>query len=468
MSIDDKIKTWIDLPAETPNLEFKAAKRRFNKRNLCRYCVALANEGGGKLVLGITDEPPRQIVGTTAFRSIQKTVRQVREKVHMHVSCSEHTIDGARLLIFEIPPRPTGTAYQYEGCYLMRSGSSLTTMTEDRLRAIFDEGKPNWLLQFAKTDCADADVIDLLDTQTFFDLMNMSYPSSRDGVLARLEAMRFIHRDGFHWAITNLGAISFAKALADFELISTKTPRVVVYDGVGKLQTRRDVTGNAGYATGFKGLVDYVMALLPSNEVIEGAIRKSVPMIPPTIVRELVANALVHQDFGLIGTRVIIEIYANRLEVHSPGAPIVPVDRFIDGSRSRNSDLTDLMRRLGICEELGSGIDKVIEQAEIFQLPAPEFRGDDNSTRVIVAGPQPLGRMGKEDRVRACYQHCALKYVFSERMTNGTLRDRFRLSSAKSETATRIIKDTVDAGMVRLEDPESTSRRYTKYVPYWA
>jgi ATP-dependent DNA helicase RecG len=243
---------------------------------------------------------------------------------------------------------------------------------------------------------------------------------------------------------------------------------VIVYDGTSKLKTKLDTPGTKGYAMGFQGLVDFIVSHVPSNEVIEQAIRKSVTMFPEIAVRELVANALIHQEFTETGTSVMIEIYDDRMEISNPGASFIPPDRFIDEYQSRNERLADLMRRLGICEEKGSGVDKVVHSAEIYQLPAPDFRVTDRRTSVILFAHKDFEDMDRNDRVRACYQHCCLKYVMNQKMTNQSLRERFHLPEKKSEAVSRTIRDAVEAGKIKVADPEQTSLRYRKYVPFWA
>jgi ATP-dependent DNA helicase RecG len=129
---------------------------------------------------------------------------------------------------------------------------------------------------------------------------------------------------------------------------------------------------------------------------------------------------------------------------------------------------TTLMRRAGICEEKGSGIDKVVSSAEIYQLSAPDFRVGDRRTTVVLFGHKLFQDMDRGDRIRACYQHCCLRYVMNERMSNQTLRERFKLTEDRSETVSRIIRDTTEAGLVKLDNPEIASRRYARYIPFWA
>src|SRR5207253_1493098 len=133
-------------------------------------------------------------------------------------------------------------------------------------------------------------------------------------------------------------------------------------------------------------------------------------------------------------------------EISNPGIPQIPTDRFIDGCQSRNERFAMTMRKLKICEEKGSGIDRVIQAAEFFQLPAPDFRTGYQSTTTIIFGPKDFEDMGRDDRVRACYQHCVLRYVTSQQMTNQSLRERFNLPESKSAIVSQIIAATADSG----------------------
>lgn len=459
---------WLSLPRELHHLEFKEAKKQFDQTKLFEYCVGIANEGGGKLVMGVSNAPPRRVVGTRAFENPQKIEGQILGKLGFRVDVEEVAHADGRILIFHIPSRPRGSAYHLDGTYLMRSGEQLLPMTEDRLRAIFDEGKPAWLTRTARDGCEASDVIELLDTQSYFELMQLGYPSTRENVLERLEKESLIVPTDGRWAISNLGAMLFAKRLADFGELARRAARVVVYDGVSKVRTRRDLPGTKGYAVGFENLVAFIESQTQANEVIEQALRREARMFPAIAIRELVANALIHQDFSVTGAQVMVEVYGDRIEISNPGGPAVETERFIDEYRSRNEEIADLMRRARICEEKGSGIDKVIEAAEFYQLPAPEFRADSVRTTAILFGPQSFDVMSRDDRVRACYQHSALKFVLRQRATNQTLRTRFGLPDERAETVSRILRDTMDAGLIKLEDSSGRSKKYAKYLPFWA
>jgi len=209
------------------------------------------------------------------------------------------------------------------------------------------------------------------------------------------------------------------------------------------------------------------MDSMPQNEVLENALRTTAPLFPERPLRELVANALIHQDLEVSGTSPIIEIYQNRIEISNPGLPVVPVERFIDGHRSRNERLTWVMRQLKICEERSSGIDRVVSAAEMYQLPAPEFIAEFESTKAIVHGHRSFEAMTQDDKTRACYQHAVLKYVMREPMTNDTLRERFG-SGPDTSAVSRIIKATVDSGMIIPDPAVGKSRKFARYLPYFA
>lgn len=464
----EQIDLWRASPSENQNLEFKEAKTQFDNKRLSKYCVALANEGGGRILLGVADKPPRPVVGTAAFNNLVEMAEKLFHALGFRVDIEEVLHPSGRVLVFHIPSRPRGTAYHLDGAYLMRSGEELVPMSEDQLRRIFAEGEPSWMEEPSVRGLDAQRVVDLLDTQTYFELLKRPYPTDRAGVMDRLVQDRLVDAQGGNYTIRRLGAILLAKRLDDFPDIARKAPRVVVYSSISKLETKLDQVVIKGYAVGFQGLVKFVMDQLPQNEVIEDALRKEVKLVPEITIRELIANALIHQDFSLTGSSILVEVYSNRIEISNPGEPVVPVERFIDGYQSRNERLADFMRRMGICEEKSSGIDKVVHAAEVFQLPAPDFRVLHHRTVVTLFGPKDFDDMDRDDRVRACYQHCVLKWVMSERMTNQSLRARFHLSEAKSAIVSQIIAQAIEAKIIKLDEKVGASRKYARYLPFWA
>jgi len=463
-----QLELWMQTESENQRLEFKEAKKQFSFDKLKEYCVALANEGGGHLVLGVTDRRPRRVVGTSAFPNVTEKAEQLFRALGFRVDIEELDHRDGRVVVFRIPARPRGTAYELEGRYLMRSGGALVPMSEDRLREIFAEGTPDWLELQCGTGVTREEITQLLDIDAYFALLRMPRPSGTSETLNQLGRDRLIDQDAGLYTIRRMGALLFARDLRDFPDCAGKAARVVVYSSTSKLNTKLDREFTTGYASGFEQLVAFIMEQLPQNEVIRGALRQHVPLVPDAVIRELVANALIHQDLSVRGMNVMIDIHPDRVEISNPGKPLMPVERFIDGYQSRNERLGDLMRRFGICEERSSGIDRVVSTVEAYQLPAPLFHETLNRTEVVVMGPRPFTEMSREDRIRACFQHCALQWVLRQSMTNQTLRDRFGLSEGQSGLTSQIISQTMEAKLVKLDQSVGSSKKYRRYIPFWA
>ena len=274
--------------------------------------------------------------------------------------------------------------------------------------------------------------------------------------------------DNAKYAITNLGAILFAKDLSKFNNLKRKAIRVIQYKDNTKFQTTKEIVGNKGYAVGFEGLIEYINNMLPSNEVIKQAFRENKTMYPELSIREVVANAIIHQDFFATGSSVMIEIFSNRFEVTNPGTPLVDTERFLDSPpKSRNEAIASFMRRIGICEERGSGVDKIVIQTELYQLPAPIFETNGDHTVAILFAHKELKDMDKADKIRACYLHASLRYIQHDYMTNTSLRERFNIDVKNRSMVSKIINDAIEANKIAIYD-ENVGTKARTYIPSWA
>jgi ATP-dependent DNA helicase RecG len=299
--------------------------------------------------------------------------------------------------------------------------------------------------------------------------MGLSPPSNMTSVLDKFQEEKFIKKSGNHFNILNLGATLFAKNLDSFEALSRKSVRIITYKGASRLKTIKEKSITRGYATGMQEVIDYINDQLPRNEEIGRVFRKEVKMFPELAIRELVVNAIMHQDFHIKGAGPMVEIFDERIEFTNPGTPLIDTLRFIDSSpESRNEILAKMMRRMNLCEERGSGIDKTIASIEVYQLPAPNFIKGEHFLRAVLYAHKELKLMDKNDKIRACFQHCALKYVSGEFMTNKSLRERFNVSETNYPAVSRIIAETIEAGLIKDYDTASKSKKYAKYVPFWA
>jgi ATP-dependent DNA helicase RecG len=468
------------LPTETEWVEFK--QNNDEPDAIGEYISALANTAAllgkmhGYLVWGL-DNTTHKIVGTR-FNPIAVRVgneeleswllRSLSPKINFRFHPFQ--VEGNAVVLLEISPAFRHPV-QFKGNEFIRIGSY-----KKRLKDFPEKERALWRVfdqipfekEIAMAKITSETVLKLLDYSAYFSLLALPLPEGKNGILSALAAddMIVARMNGL-WDITNMGAVLFAKSLSDFQTIKRKAVRVILYKEESRVVTVREQEGIRGYAAGFSGLIAFIIGLLPSNEVIGQALRKQLPMFPQLAIRELVANAIIHQDFRLTGTGPIVEIFNNRMEITNPGLPLIQTERFLDSPpRSRNEALASFMRRIGICEERGSGVDKVVFETELYQLPAPLFETTGEHTRALLFSHRELKDMEREDRIRACYLHACLRYVQRDQMTNSTLRERFGIDEKNSATASRLIKEALDAKVIVPYDIHA-SRKYMKYLPWW-
>jgi predicted HTH transcriptional regulator len=466
----------VGLPSETEWIEFKSSY--FDPEKIGEKISGLANsaclfdKSFAYLVFGVNDDD-HAVIGTTFDFKKEKIgnedaenwiIQRLNPKIDFRIY--DFIYEDKKIILFEIPAaidRPVAfTNKEY-----IRIGSINRELKEfpDKERKIWNNFKnKNFEKEIAKQNVSDDEVLDLLEYSKYFSLTQQSLPSDKAGFLERMIQDKLISKKTENtFDITNLGAILFAKNIKEFDTVKRKSVRVIIYKNKDRIQIIKEQDGVFGYAAGFEGLVEYINDKLPSNEEIKKALRVEKKMYPEVAIRELVANALIHQDFKEKGAGPMIEIFSDRIEITNPGKPLISTDRFIDHPpQSRNEDLAAFMRRVKICEEGGTGIDRVISLIELFQLPAPKFESLENFTRVTVYSYKKLSEMSREDKIRACYQHCVLKYLSGEKMTNSSLRERLSIGEKNYPAASKIIRDTQDERLIK------ESNRAKEYVPIWA
>ena len=478
------IRSLCSLPSETEWVEFKT--NNWKPDDIGERISALANsivlhgKERGYIVWGVEDGIHR-VVGAKFDIAREKVGNEDLEMwfsrmLQPRLDLRFHTIslpEGIVVLLEITPCRHTPVRWKdYE---YIRVGSYTKKLRDfpEKERRLWEILSTRPKLPFEKEialrDVSDEKVLKLLDYDSYLRLMKHSLPPTRQGTLDLLASEKLILANGAGYDITNLGAILFARNLSDFETLKRKAARVIDYATHSRAGGGREYIENAGYASGFERLVDYIHQRPPNNEYIAQALRIETEMYPRIAIRELAANALIHQDFETGGDSPLIEVFPDRIEISNAGVPLVDPMRFInEPPQSRNETLADLMRRLGICEERGSGIDKVITAVELFQLPPPEFLSMQNHTRVCLYAHRPFQKMTSKERVRACYQHVCLMYADNQSATNTSLRKRFSLRDDEYQVASKIISSAAKENLVKSYDPENRSPRYARYVPSWA
>ena len=476
------LKEFLALPEETEWLEFK--ENNDKPQEIGEYISALSNSAAlvGKafayLVWGVKDNT-REIVGTFFKPKTAKTgneeleswlLRLMSPRIDFHFH--EFDTDQGHIVILEIS-RALKHPVQFQGHEYIRVGTYKKPLKEfpEKERAlwrIFDTTPFEAMI--AKENQTSDDVLRLLNYPDYFDLLKIPLPDNKKGILSKLEDEHLIILNpSGTWDITNAGVILFARKLDEFSSLKRKALRVILYKGKSRVETQKEQVGVKGYASGFEGLIEFIKNLLPSNEIIEKALRKEVPMYPELAIRELVANAIIHQDFLIHGAGPMVEIFTDRIEITNPGAPIVKTERFLDSPpRSRNEGIASFMRRIGYCEERGSGIDKVVSLTEHYQLPAPLFEVINDNTRAVLFAYRPYSEMDRKERVLATYLHACLRYVQRDYLTNSSLRERFGIEKENSAMVSRVIRDALEDGAIKPVDPESDSKKMARYWPIWA
>lgn len=466
--------------SETEWLEFKHDNEDPDMIGECASACAnsamLLGRDHAYVVFGIEDGT-RKLVGTSVRLGTKKKggegfvnwlTRQLSPRLMMDFVDFQH--EGGNFAILAIEPtydRPVS----FSGIEWIRVGEH-----RKKLKDLPEHEKALWIAtsrhKFESAVALSHQHIDkvpeLLETDCYYQLSGEEKPRDPLEVMKRFVDRGFIVDDmegGFN--ITNLGAILFAKNIRDFPSIMGKSVRVIKYAGYDKRAAEHEQEGVKGYAAGFSGLLDFIKRHLPNRESYPNGVRRQIPLYSEIAIREIVANALIHQDFLITGVSPVVEIYEDRIEVNNPGHSLIEVDRIIDERRSRNEKLARSMRELNLCEERGGGIDKAIIDIEEKFLPAPEFIGSKHSMRVVMFGPKKFTELSKAEKMWSCFCHCVVRWIRHDYMSNSSLRERFSLDAGEYQAVSGVIADTRRAGKI-VPAEENQSNKYAKYVPWWS
>ena len=481
MCFERLIHELISLPSETPLVEFK--HNNYHPEMIGKNISALANSAtlydktNAYMLWGI-DDVTHEIIGTdydlqTLKKSNQEIGNWLRSLLSPNAEFDFHlvNVDDKNVGIFTIhkavgqPVKFQKNAYIRIGSYTrdLKDYPSTEAQLWDKLRNIrFEE-------QYARQDLELGEALSLLSYVPYFELQEKPIPQDFNKIAHyMLEDEILCQQDNGLYAISNLGAILFAKNLNNFQRIFRKALRVVQYSGNNREKILKENTSIKGYADSFREIMEYVGALLPSAEPIEGALRNKLLVYPAIAIREAIANALIHQDFFVTGAGPVVEIFSNRIEITNPGKPLIDIQRIVDNPpKSRNERLANLMRRLRMCEELGTGWDRIVLYCEAYQLPAPRINVYEDSTKIVFFSEKSFSDLAQEDKLWSCYLHACIKYIQEEYLTNTSLRERFGLKASSSGSISRLIKNAVEKKLIKPFDPD-TAPRYMKYIPTWA
>jgi ATP-dependent DNA helicase RecG len=436
----------------------------------------LAGRDRAFLVFGIEDKTKRRVGTKVTLGSLKHGNENLKNwlgrmiEPRLMLDVRDFTCDGLSFSIIEIDP-PYDRPVRFSGTEFVRIGENKRKLKDfaEHERALWlGVGRRRFESAVAVSNTRADEVFAKLDPSPLFDLSGDPRPKSELEVLRKMTASGFLidNLEG-RFDITNLGAILLARDLSAFPSVGGKAIRIIKYAGKDKRRSELELEMRPGYAACFTDLIKAVMDRLPKEERYINGVRRMTPVYPDTAIREIIANALIHQDFTVTDVGPVIEIYENRIAVTSAGGSMLSVDRLLDERRSRNEKLALTMRGLGLCEERGGGLDKTLMEIELAHLPAPEFMSSDNSMRVVLFGPRAFSEMSKAEKMRACFFPCVLKWLTHDYTSNTSLRERFSLVDEDYQAVSAIISESVKAGRIAPADKKQ-GKRNARYVPYWA
>lgn len=485
------IKNWIQkaidflnhslkpIPQELNELDWKESLSPDNKK-LSKHLSAFANTpGGGFMVFGIEDKTAN-ILGVTqeqAEEIMQKLSSICRDSLNPLVTI-DHAIEeyeGKPLLFVHIKESAVKPVHLKSGtiedCFIRSGGTTRQASRQEVGGLMLNSKTPQYEELHASKLKSGPEVLDLLDYRSIYKLLEKPVPQSNDEVLKWMSEEKMIQQvDGAGYYITNFGALAAAYNLSDFDSLVRKSIRVIKYKGLNKLEAEKEYPGSKGYAIGFEGLISFLKALLPGSEIIKNALRHETTVYPEIALRELIANALIHQDFSIRGSGPMIEIFDDRIEISNPGKllPTKKLDRLIRTTpESRNEILAAAFRRYNICEERGSGFEKAVVAIELYGLPPLKFEELENSFRVTMYCPKTFAELTPSERIEACYQHSIIKYFSSGGMTNTSLRERFKMHEKQRPQVSLVIKEAIAQGKIKPKDANNASTKFAEYIPVW-
>jgi predicted HTH transcriptional regulator len=464
------------LPHEINELDWKA-QLSDHKERLAEHLMAFANHrDGGCLVFGIDDTGRAVGVGEAAVAKIANTLANLgRDAIEPPLAIDHAVVDycGVPVLLVRVPEQPVKPVHRrgksVEEAWIRSGGTTRKASRQEIGGLMMDSASPRWEDLRASSLVGLEDVQRLLDLDAVAKLLQRPLPEDTESLAAWLNDEGLTVPDGRGFYVTNFGAIAAARKLNDFPTLERKRIRVIRYCGTNKVETIDELPGQRGYAIAFEALITHLKRVLPHSEVIQQSLRVEVSVYPEIALRELIANALIHQDFSISGAGPMVEIYDDRIEITNPGMllPGKKPDRLIGTTpESRNENLASSFRRFRICEERGTGFQKVVTAIELFGLPPLLMAPQENAFRVALGAPRAFTAMSMPERIEACYQHAVLQYVSSQTLTNTTLRNRFKLHEKHRNQITNLIGEAVERGRIKRKD-SGGGNKFAEYLPYW-
>ena len=370
---------------ENERCEFKEAKLTFNQDRLIDYCVALANELGGRLILGVTDAKPRRVIGSLAFSNLEDVKHRLLNALRLRVNAEEVLHPDGRVVVFSVPARPIGMPLHIEGRYLMRSGESLVPMSADQLQRIFAESGPDLSAEV----CKEANIKDL-DVHAIELFRGRWTEKSGNAAVSTMSVPQLLEDSelSINGSLTYAALILLGNRVALGKFLSNAEVIIEYRATEGQISSSQRFEYRQGFLTFHDELWKQVNARNDVKSIREGLFRRDIPAFNEDAVREAVLNAVCHRDYRLGGS-VFIKQYPARLEIISPGGfpPGITPDNVLKKQSPRNRRLAEACGRCGLVERSGQGMDRIYDSALREGKAQPQFTGtDDFQVALIMRG----------------------------------------------------------------------------------
>lgn len=369
------LEELLDAP-EGENCEFKEAKNSYEFDRLAEYACALANRGGGKIVLGVADKRPRKVVGSRAFAQPERTRNGLVDKIRVRVDFQVCEHEGKRVLVFDIAPRPLGLPVQVDGIAWWREGDSLIPMPQEALRAIYQETGHDFSGDF----CPDAALNDL--DEAAIEKFRVKWIAKSGSARIKNLSVKQLLTDCE--AIVD-GRLTYA-ALALFgrrEALGRFLPQSEIVFEYRSTEASGPAAQREEFRTGFFACFDRLWDLInlrnDRQHYQEGLFVFDIPTFNERVVREALLNAVSHRNYQLNGS-IFVRQYRDRLVIESPGGfpPGIDLDNILDRQSPRNRRIAEILALCGLVERSGQGMNLIYELSVMDAKPLPDFRGTDD------------------------------------------------------------------------------------------
>ena len=361
---------------EGEQIQFKEAKSSFSFEEAAKCCCALSNDGGGKLVFGITDKRPRKVVGSHAFEQPERTRVRLIDKLKVNIDFRIMNHEGKRVLVFDVNSRPIGLPIQYEGISWVYDADELKVMPEDVRRKIYEEAG----IDFSGTICKGATIADL-DDDAINNFRKAWIDKSKNNQLAALSKEQLLFDCG---AITDEGLtyaslILFGKSSA----LSKFLPQSEIIFEYRSSEASGPANQRVEFRRGFFSCYDRIWELvnLRNNKqhYQEGFFVYDIFTFNERVVREAILNAVSHRNYQLGGS-VFVRQFQDRLVVESPGGlPLgITLDNILYRQLPRNRRIAEILSLCGLVERSGQGMNLMFELSVQEAKSLPDFTGTDD------------------------------------------------------------------------------------------